>query len=440
MTRRLPCLLLLSDSCTNQFCPPNNDNGTLTLYVYLPVYFLTVLSAVRTAKFTTDGRCVGTGSDDCTVKLWDLATAKCLTTLSEASDNVRSQAYSPSSRQVWLTGSHDRKIRLYDLRAPRCLFTLDHGAQVNDVHMLTGGARAVSIGGDFVRVWDFFAGGKVVHEVKGHAKMVTCGATSLGNGTFCTAGLDGMVKMHDMSTFEVKMRLKFEEGIWSMDACDDGVKVAVGLGNGVVEVRSRRRGRTWLGKDVKGKEREFEGVGRGVEKTWREKKGVKKGSYRWFERGKGDGVGDGDIVMGGAGFGDRAKLKEWEKKLKRFEYGDALQEVVNNGKLVEVVQVVEELRVRGALEDAMRRNDVEVGRRLVKAVRGGVGRGVRVTELVDLVEIVMDIWGEEIGKEETLETEVRRLREVVERQVQVGRELEGLRGMAEMLLGGNGDM
>ena len=74
-------------------------------------------TAVRTAKFSPDGRRIVTASADQTARIWDADTAKPLRVLSGHDDFVWSAAFSPDGRRI-LTASFDRTVRVWDAERP----------------------------------------------------------------------------------------------------------------------------------------------------------------------------------------------------------------------------------------------------------------------------------------------------------------------------------
>jgi WD40 repeat protein len=91
-----------------------------------------------------DGRRVISGSQDSTLRVWDLADDRCVATLKGHTASVRGVAVHPDGRRA-ISGSQDGTLRVWDLEGGRCLAKLQAAAD--------GGQ------GNRVRLRDLFAPG-----------------------------------------------------------------------------------------------------------------------------------------------------------------------------------------------------------------------------------------------------------------------------------------
>lgn len=69
---------------------------------------------VNAVAFSPDGRTLASGSDDKTVKLWNVKTGELLHTLVKHTDKVNAVAFSPDGRTL-ASGSEDTTINLWDV-------------------------------------------------------------------------------------------------------------------------------------------------------------------------------------------------------------------------------------------------------------------------------------------------------------------------------------
>ena len=70
-------------------------------------------NCVWSASFSPDSSKIASGSDDNTVKLWDVTSGECLQTLEGHSDYVNSVSFSPDGTKV-ASGSEDNTIKIWE--------------------------------------------------------------------------------------------------------------------------------------------------------------------------------------------------------------------------------------------------------------------------------------------------------------------------------------
>lgn len=110
---------------------------------------------VRGVTITPDGRRAVSGSEDATVRVWDLGTGRCLATLKGSTNGVNDVAVLPDGRRA-VSGSEDATMRVWDLETGQCLATFEgHTDMVRGIGVTPDGQRAVSGSLDkTVRVWN----------------------------------------------------------------------------------------------------------------------------------------------------------------------------------------------------------------------------------------------------------------------------------------------
>ncbi len=141
---------------------------------------------MSSVAFSPDGTQALSGSDDDTLKLWDLASGKCLRPLEGHSSFVTSVAFSPDGTQA-LSGSWET-LKLWDLASGKCLRTFEgHSKWVSSVAFSPDGTQALSGSGDnTLKLWDITSG-KCIQTLEGHAGGVTSVAFS-PDGTKALSG------------------------------------------------------------------------------------------------------------------------------------------------------------------------------------------------------------------------------------------------------------
>jgi WD40 repeat protein/serine/threonine protein kinase len=141
---------------------------------------------ITSACFSADGQAILSGSADRTLKFWSVATGRCLGTYQGHSDVVTSVALSADARYA-LSGSTDRTLRLWHLPTGLCLRTLEgHTDPIHSVSLSPEGRYALSGGAQFLirneherlftsgqlKLWEV-ATGQCLPTFQGHADAVT---------------------------------------------------------------------------------------------------------------------------------------------------------------------------------------------------------------------------------------------------------------------------
>lgn len=127
------------------------------------------------------------GSNDRTIKLWDISNGNCLATLTGHTNHVNCLALFPKSFRL-VSGSKDRKLIIWDLAEKKKVMTLNgHTESVKDVVSLSNN-RIVSCGGyddNSIRLWDVMTGAPL---------FVRCGDNCHLNGIYSLVVLsDNMI-------------------------------------------------------------------------------------------------------------------------------------------------------------------------------------------------------------------------------------------------------
>ena len=90
------------------------------------------ISWVRSVAFSSDGRSLVSGSEDRTVKLWDMQTGGAIKTFCGHTDWVNSVAISVDCSRI-VSGSSDDTICLWDIQTGECLYTIKQQHTVSHV-------------------------------------------------------------------------------------------------------------------------------------------------------------------------------------------------------------------------------------------------------------------------------------------------------------------
>ncbi|HEY9605211.1 MAG TPA: protein kinase [Allocoleopsis sp.] len=185
-------------------------NAWSKLYVYLPrktflggwesTTFAVDADGAYSVALCRDGRFALSGSQDCTLKLWEIATGRCLRTFAGHAASVKSVALSRGYRYA-LSGSDDCTLKLWEVATGHCLRTFEgHIASVKSVALSADYRFALSGSHDFtLKLWEVVTG-RCLRTFEGHADRVR----SVGFSVDCRFALsgsdDGTLKLWEIVT------------------------------------------------------------------------------------------------------------------------------------------------------------------------------------------------------------------------------------------------
>jgi GTPase SAR1 family protein len=178
-------------------------------------------------------RALSGGFDD-TLRLWDLASGKCLKTIeceTEDADEVFSSAVNPAGTQA-LSGHRGGQILLWNLETSKCLATLNgHSGIVGSVRITPDGRFGVSGSDDkTVKVWDLEAG-TCVGTLEGHKDAVISVAISPDGTLIASTGFsDKTVRLWDWKSGACLQVIRHEvnQSPTSVAFSPDGARLVVG--------------------------------------------------------------------------------------------------------------------------------------------------------------------------------------------------------------------
>jgi U3 small nucleolar RNA-associated protein 15 len=84
---------------------------------------------------------------------------------------------------------------------------------VEQVLMFPSGTVALSAAGPILRTWDLVAGGRCIRALSNHQKTITSLAFDANAGRLLTGGLDHMVKVYDVSMYQVVHTMRYPAAI-----------------------------------------------------------------------------------------------------------------------------------------------------------------------------------------------------------------------------------
>jgi WD40 repeat protein len=210
-----------------------SDDGTVKLWDLATGQEVRALkghaAGVLSVAFSQDGKRLASGSWDRTVKLWDVTTGHEEQTLKRHAEPVTSVVFSPDGKRL-ASASYDQTVKLWDVATGQEMLTLKkHAGQIHSLAFSRDGKRLASGSWDrTVKLWDMTAGQEVL-TFRGHAERVTSVAFSPDGKRLASGSFDRTAKLWDVTTGHEEQTLKgHAEPVTSVVFSPDGKRLASG--------------------------------------------------------------------------------------------------------------------------------------------------------------------------------------------------------------------
>jgi U3 small nucleolar RNA-associated protein 15 len=378
-------------------------------------------SAVRSTGWTADSLHMLSGSDDRSVKKWDLAIGEVVWENSELhTDYVRCMTNSPVDTNVFVSGGYDHTVALWDTRQQSPSVQLQHAGPVADVMFASSGGLLLSTVENEIKVWDLISGGKLLHTFSNHQKNITSMTMNANSSRLLSCGLDGHVKIYDFQSMQMVHGMKLGSPLMSIAMSPSNSKFVVGFVDGTLQMRNRIDSVNTLEDDDEDAKQEGLVVRR---------KGL--GQSRFY-KGAGTAVESTEPAL--VESEHAVRLKPYEEHLKRFDYQKALDAALRTRNPLVVVTILEELSRRSALSIALSgRDEVSIEPLLAFAARY-VSQPRYARLIVQVTNVLLDLYAHTLGNSDAIDELFLKLHRQVRAEVGLQRDLLRVMGALDTVI------
>jgi len=373
--------------------------------------------AVKVAKFSIDAVHVLSGSNDKTMRCWDIASEQQLHCWTHE-DYIRCGCVSPSSPDLWVSGSYDHTVKIWDRRQSDShpVMTLEHGYPVEDLLIFPSGSILLSVGRNEMNYWDLLAGGKLLHQSSNHQKTITCCCMDAEGQRILSGGIDHYIKVYDVKTFQVLHTMTTPAPILSLGLSPDSTKLVVGMSDGILQIRTRHIKQSLEKEDV------------GLHQ---QKEQLRTGHYRYFLRGKNRQASREDYAVATE---KRIKLKAYDRLLKRFQFSLALTETLKTKNVIVIVSMFEELMRRSVLDIALQGKDEFGLKPILEFILEHITNPRYREVLVDVTNMLLDLYYGPFGESTIIDDLFRKLEIKLAHELKFERQLFQVIGALDLLM------
>ncbi|MBD1896980.1 serine/threonine-protein kinase [Coleofasciculus sp. FACHB-129] len=194
-------------------------------------------SWVRSIAISPDGQTLASGSNDKTIKLWQVDSGKLIHTLTGHSSWVRSIAISPDG-QTLASGSGDSTIKLWQVDSGKLIRTFTgHSRWVHSVVFSPDGQTLASGSGDkTMKLWQV-GSGKLIRDFTGHLDYIFSVAFSPDGQSLASCSQDYTIKLWQVGSGKLIQTLTGHlSRVYSVAFSPDGQTLASGSGDKTIKL------------------------------------------------------------------------------------------------------------------------------------------------------------------------------------------------------------
>ena len=198
-------------------------------------------SFIKSVCYSPDGKYIASGSDDKTVKIWEVETGRELRTLRGHSYDVNSVCYSPDGK--YTASSSWDSIKLWEVATGECIKTLSGNGGAYSLCYSPDGRYVASGSWDkTIKLWDV-ASGECIKAFAGHTDRINSVCYS-PNGKYIVSGSeDKTIKLWEVATGEcIKTLAGHTDRINSVCYSPDGKYIVSGSEDKTIKLWDMARG------------------------------------------------------------------------------------------------------------------------------------------------------------------------------------------------------
>jgi serine/threonine protein kinase len=199
--------------------------------------------SVWPVAISSDGKTLVSGSNDKTIKIWNLQTEELKSTLTGHTDLVNSVAISSDGKTL-VSGSNDKTIKIWNLQTEELKSTLTgHTYWVYSVAISSDGKTLVSGSGDkTIKIWNLQTG-ELKSTLTGHTDSVWSVAISPDGKTLVSGSNDKTIKIWNLQTGELKSTLTgHTDRVYSVAISPDGKTLVSGSEDKTIKIWNLQTG------------------------------------------------------------------------------------------------------------------------------------------------------------------------------------------------------
>jgi WD40 repeat protein len=199
--------------------------------------------AIKSARFSADGKYIVTASGDKTAKVWDVKTGKSISMMKDHSINYLSASFSPDGKQI--TTANGGNANIWDAQTGMLVYRLDgHAELLLSTTYSSDGKSLVttSVGNKTARVWDLQTG-IITNTLNGHTSNVIYASYSADGKLIVTGSWDETARIWDAKTGKMLFILKGHTGqLFSAKFSFDGKYVVTSSGDSTARIWDAQNG------------------------------------------------------------------------------------------------------------------------------------------------------------------------------------------------------